>query len=54
MKCAGRIIITGLVVLLLNACGENPHNTFGGPTEAKDTAASQRDTSSIGTRTERE
>jgi hypothetical protein len=54
MKRAGKILFTVTVILLLNACGENPHNTFGGPTEAKDTAASHRDTSSIGTRTERE
>ena len=53
MKRAGQIFITGIILLLMASCGENPHNTFGGPTNAKDTASMNRDTSSVGTRTDR-
>ncbi|QJD95378.1 hypothetical protein HH214_05575 [Mucilaginibacter robiniae] len=41
------------LTLLLSACHENPHNTFGGPSNfPQDTAAHQRDTSLVGTRTD--
>ncbi|WP_158825394.1 hypothetical protein [Mucilaginibacter lacusdianchii] len=53
MKRAGQILVTGFIIFMLASCGENPHNTFGGPTEAKDTASINRDTSSVGTRTDR-
>ena len=53
MKSAGKYIIIGAFLLSLAACGENPNNKFGGPSNnPNDTAASRRDTSSIGTRTD--
>ncbi|MFD1257091.1 hypothetical protein ACFQ3S_09810 [Mucilaginibacter terrae] len=53
MKSAGKFILIGAFLLSLAACGENPKNTFGGPSNnVNDTATSRRDTSSVGTRTD--
>jgi hypothetical protein len=53
MKKTAILIFAGLLTVLA-ACHENPHNTFGGPSDhPKDTAASRRDTTSVGTRTDR-
>lgn len=53
MKNPLQIILFSIIVLMMAACHENPHNTFGGPSNnPHDTAVSQRDTSSVGTRTD--
>jgi len=54
MKKKGCIVGIAVVVFVLQACKENPHNTFGGPSNIpQDTASTSRDTSSIGTRSDR-
>lgn len=53
MKTAPKFLILIALVLALTACGENPKNTFGGPSNnPHDTATAARDTSSAGTRTD--
>lgn len=52
MKTAIALLISALIISL-TSCHDNPHNRFGGPSNAKDTAANKRDTSSAGTRTDR-
>jgi hypothetical protein len=53
MKAAGRFLIVAAMILTLAACGEDPNNKFGGPSNnPRDTAASRRDTSSVGYRTD--
>jgi len=53
MRSAGKYLIIGALLLVMAACHENPNNTFGGPSNnPNDTAVSQRDTSSVGTRTD--
>ncbi|UEG53893.1 hypothetical protein LLH06_02755 [Mucilaginibacter daejeonensis] len=48
-----RYMIPVLLLFALASCGENPHNTFGGPSNnPHDTSASRRDTSSVSTRTD--
>jgi hypothetical protein len=53
MKAFPKYCIISALVLALTACGENPKNTFGGPSNnPHDTATASRDTSSAGTRTD--
>lgn len=52
MKTAG-IILMSVLIITVSSCHDNPHNRFGGPSDAKDTATNKRDTSSVGTRTDR-
>ena len=53
MRLAAKLMVTGILLLTLTACGENPNNKFGGPSNnPQDTADSRRDTSSVGVRTE--
>ncbi|WP_345949374.1 MULTISPECIES: hypothetical protein [unclassified Mucilaginibacter] len=48
-----KYIITGMLLVLLASCKDNPRNKFGGPSNnPHDTAASRRDTSSVGNRTD--
>ncbi|WDF56190.1 hypothetical protein [Mucilaginibacter sp. KACC 22063] len=44
------VLISAILLATLTGCHENPNNKFGGPSNAKDTAASKRDTSSSSTR----
>jgi hypothetical protein len=53
MKITYSKIFIALLVFTLAACHENPKNTFGGPSNnPQDTAASRRDTSATGLRTD--
>ena len=53
MKLAGRYLVIAALLFTLAACGENPNNKFGGPSNnPHDAATSRRDTSSVGTRTD--
>lgn len=47
-----RFIVMLMLSVLLFSCQEDPKNKFGGPSDARDTATSRRDTSSVGTRTD--
>ncbi|MCJ8208526.1 hypothetical protein MUY27_02315 [Mucilaginibacter sp. RS28] len=50
----GMIFILAALVVALTCCHQDPHNKFGGPSnQPQDTAAKKRDTSSVGTRTDR-
>jgi len=53
MKLIGKYFMMAALLFTLAACGENPHNTFGGPSNnPQDTAVSRRDTGSVGVRTD--
>lgn len=53
LKMLSKYIITGMLLALLASCKDNPRNTYGGPSNnPHDTAASRRDTSSAGYRTD--
>jgi predicted small lipoprotein YifL len=53
MKTAPKYWIIIILLLAVTACGENPKNTFGGPSNnPHDTATTSRDTSAVGTRTD--
>jgi len=48
-----RYIIVATVICTMAACRDNPYNSYGGPSNnPHDTAASRRDTSSVGLRTD--
>ncbi|MDT3404041.1 hypothetical protein [Mucilaginibacter terrae] len=52
MKPSLQYLLMSLLAILLYSCHEDPKNKFGGPSNARDTATSRRDTSSVGTRTD--
>jgi hypothetical protein len=48
-----KYIILLVAVCAMAACRDNPYNSYGGPSNnPHDTAASRRDTSSVGLRTD--
>lgn len=48
-----KYIIVAAILSAMAACRDNPYNSYGGPSNnPHDTAASRRDTSSIGLRTD--
>lgn len=51
MNLFRRFALLLVLSIVLISCHEDPKNKFGGPSNARDTAASRRDTSSVGTRT---